>query len=81
MLVFSGESFFRDRFSVVFTALFIHADLTHLLGNMIFLYVFSSTLEDEVGANKTLTAFLVGGVLSFVLNTFLYGPKTVMLGA
>jgi len=81
LLLFSGESFFQGRFWVAFTALFIHADLTHLLGNMIFLYVFGSTLEDEVGAGKTLAAFFAGGVLSFVLSAFLYGPRTVLFGA
>lgn len=81
LLLFSGESFFQGRFWVAFTALFIHADLAHLLGNMIFLYVFGSNLEDEVEAGKTLAAFFAGGVLSFVLSAFLYGPRTVSFGA
>ena len=80
LLVFSGESFFQGRFWVVITALFIHADLTHLMGNVIFLYVFGSTLEVEVGADNTSAAFLVGGVLSFVFSTFPYGADTVMFG-
>jgi membrane associated rhomboid family serine protease len=81
LMVFSGHSFFRGRFWTVFTALFIHADPTHLVGNTIFLYVFGSTLEDEVGVGKTLTAFFAGGILSFLLSAFLYGLNTVMFGA
>jgi membrane associated rhomboid family serine protease len=81
LLVFSGESLFQGHFWVVFTALFIHADPTHLIGNTLFFYVFCTTLEDEVGALKTLIAFIVGGVLSFILSIFFYGPTTTMLGA
>jgi len=80
-IVFSGASFFQGHFWTPLTALFIHADLTHLVGNMIFLYVFGSTLEDEVGAGKTLGAFLVGGVLAFIVSILFYGSNTVMIGA
>lgn len=52
----------------------------HLLGNMIFLYVFGNTLEEEIGALKTLAAFFSGGVVSFILSTPFYG-NTTMVGA
>jgi len=80
-LVFSGASLFRGFYWTVLTALFIHGDFTHLAGNMLFLFVFGNTLEEELGANKTMTAFFIGGVSSFIISIFFYGLDTVMLGA
>jgi len=81
LVLFSGESFFLGRFWIVITALFIHGSLTHLVGNMLFLYVFGTVLEDEFGAGKTLAAFFSGGASSFVLSLFFYGFNTLMFGA
>ncbi len=63
------------------TALFLHADPLHLAGNMLFLFVFGNTLEEEIGPKKTLTAFFSGGILSFLLSVFFYSPQTPMIGA
>jgi len=80
LLGFSGESFLQGRFWVVLTALFVHGSLLHLAGNMLFLYVFGSNLESEVGATKTVLAFFTGGVLSFILSVYFYGLDTVIIG-
>ena len=80
-LAFSGENLLKGRVWTLFTALFLHADLTHLLGNMLFLFVFGNTLEKELGAEKTLLAFFVGGTISFLLGIFFYEPQTFLIGA
>lgn len=81
LLIFQGKNFFKGYISAVITALFIHADLTHLVGNMIFLFVFGNTLEKELGAKKVVAAFMVGGVSSFMAGIIFYGMETMMLGA
>ena len=80
-LVFRGTDFFQGKFWTAVTAIFIHGNLIHLIGNMLFLYVFGNTLEDEFGATKTLTAFFIGGIFSFLLSPFFYGLETVIIGA
>jgi membrane associated rhomboid family serine protease len=80
-LAFSGENLLKGRVWTLFTALFLHADLAHLLGNMLFLFVFGNTLEKELGAQKTLLAFFVGGIMSFLLGNFFYTPQTFLIGA
>lgn len=62
------------------TALFVHANIVHLLGNIAFLYVFGSMLEDEIGAFRITILFFVGGVLSFILSIPFY-PDASMVGA
>lgn len=80
-LAFSGDNLFKGRVWTLFTALFLHADLVHLLGNMLFLFVFGNTLEHELKTKKTLTAFFAGGIMAFLLGTFFYDPTTFMIGA
>lgn len=80
-LVFRGTAFFQGFFWTPVTALFVHANFVHLIGNMLFLYVFGNTLEDTVGVEKTLGAFLVGGICSFILSAPFYGFDVTMIGA
>jgi membrane associated rhomboid family serine protease len=80
-LAFSGENLLKGRVWTLFTALFLHADLMHLAGNMLFLFVFGNTLEKELGAQKTLLAFFVGGTMSFLLGVFFYTSQTFLIGA
>jgi len=52
------------------TSVFLHAGLEHLLGNMLFLWVFGNNVEDRLGHLVYLALYLVGGVvaaLGFVL--------------
>lgn len=41
---------------------FLHADLIHLAGNMLFLWVFGPNIEDRIGRWGHAALFLVGGV-------------------
>jgi membrane associated rhomboid family serine protease len=80
-LAFSGVNLLKGRVWTLITSLFLHADLLHLLGNMLFLYVFGNTLEEEFGSAKTLGVFFFGGVLSFLLSLFFYDAATPLIGA
>jgi membrane associated rhomboid family serine protease len=48
----------------VFTSMFLHAGWLHLLGNMLFLWIFGANVEDRVGRTRFLLVFLVGGVVA-----------------
>lgn len=48
---------------------------------MIFLFVFGNTLEEELDASKTLSAFFLGGAVSFLLSLFFYDLSTTIIGA
>lgn len=80
-LSFSNENLRRGYFWVIITALFVHANPLHLVGNMLFLHVFGRTLEEEIGSTKTMLAFFLGGALSFFLSAFFYKIGVLMIGA
>jgi membrane associated rhomboid family serine protease len=75
--------------SVYFTLLismFMHGGLMHLLGNMLFLWIFGDNIEDDLGHIRYTAFYLVTGVLAslaHVVSTFTFGdnPFIPSLGA
>ena len=51
-----------------FTGMFMHANLLHIAGNMIFLGVFGGTLEDALGRVRYLAYYLLGGLAALALQ-------------
>ncbi|NIP66967.1 rhomboid family intramembrane serine protease [Candidatus Bathyarchaeota archaeon] len=80
-LAFSGQNLLEGRVWTLVTALFLHGDVGHLVGNMLFLFVFGNTLENELQANRTLLAFFLGGIVAFLLTPLFYTPATYAIGA
>jgi membrane associated rhomboid family serine protease len=80
-LIFSTENILQGRIWTLVTALFVHYDWLHLGSNMLFLFIFGNTLEEELGKNKIFLAFFFGGIMSFLLSSFFYDSRTAMLGA
>jgi membrane associated rhomboid family serine protease len=46
------------------TDMFVHAGFFHLLGNMVFLFLFGCCVEDIIGRWKFLSIYLVGGLVA-----------------
>ena len=80
-LIFSLSNLEKGRVWTLFTALFVHANVFHLFGNMLFLFVFGSTLEKTVGPGKLLAIFFTGGLVSFIVGVAFMPRGTGMLGA
>ncbi len=69
-------------FVSVLTAMFIHAGWLHLLGNMLFLYVFGNNVEDRFGRLHFLLFYLVGGYIATYAFALLNpGAVTPLVGA
>ncbi|MEM3079760.1 MAG: rhomboid family intramembrane serine protease [Thermoproteota archaeon] len=80
-LIYSLKNILEGKAWTVFTAVFVHSNPIHLLGNMLFLFVFGETLEKELGGRRMAGSFLLGGVLAFLASTPFYGQEVGMLGA
>ena len=52
------------------TSMFLHGSWAHLLGNMLFLWVFGNNVEDALGRGGFLLFYLLGGVAATALQTF-----------
>jgi membrane associated rhomboid family serine protease len=66
------------RLHQFFTCMFLHADLWHLLGNMVFLWVFGNAVNDKLGHVSYLAFYLAGGVLAGVGYLLLSGNAPVL---
>ena len=52
------------------TSMFMHGGWAHLLGNMLFLWVFGNNVEDALGHVRYLVFYLCGGFAATALQTF-----------
>src|SRR5688572_8318057 len=46
------------------TSIFMHGGIAHLLGNMLFLWIFGDNIEDELGHARYLAFYLVCGLVA-----------------
>lgn len=68
------------------TSMFMHGGLAHILGNMLFLFIFGDNLEDAMGHSRYFFFYLLCGIiagLSHVFATSFFGqsPFVPSLGA
>ncbi|HEY5996343.1 MAG TPA: rhomboid family intramembrane serine protease [Candidatus Deferrimicrobiaceae bacterium] len=54
-----------------FSAMFLHGGWLHLLGNMLYLYIFGDNVEDELGRGRFLFFFFASGFASFIVQVVL----------
>jgi rhomboid family protein len=80
-LIFSLANLKSGRIWTLLAALFVHASILHLFGNMLFLFVFGATLEKTIGRGRLLAIFFTGGIVSFILGAAFMPRATGMLGA
>lgn len=57
--------------ATLFTYMFLHADIFHLLGNMLFLWVFGDNVEDAMGHAKFLFFYLACGVFAALFHSWM----------
>jgi membrane associated rhomboid family serine protease len=78
----SGASDQIPTWVTPFTAMFTHAGLLHLGGNMLFLWIFGNNVEDSMGPVRFLAFYLLAGLAATGLQ-LAFGPNsaTPNLGA
>jgi rhomboid family protein len=52
------------------TSMFMHGSWAHLLGNMLFLWIFGNNVEDSLGKVRYLLFYLAGGFAATATQTF-----------
>lgn len=77
----TGQGDFGE-FGKVFTSLFLHANLAHLLGNLLFLFIFGDNVEQALGSWRFMLYYIFWGLLAAAAHIFIYPNSTVpTLGA
>jgi membrane associated rhomboid family serine protease len=60
--------FYIATWETVFTAMFMHASILHIGGNMIFLWIFGNNVEEAMGPIKYGLFYLAGGIAALALQ-------------
>jgi membrane associated rhomboid family serine protease len=59
----------QDWWLTAFTSLFLHGDVVHLAGNMLFLWIFGNNVEDALGRARFLVFYLLAGLAATATQT------------
>jgi membrane associated rhomboid family serine protease len=66
----------------IFSALFLHGGFLHIIGNMLYLWIFGNNIEDSLGHFRFLFFYLVCGLLAGLTQVMSSPDSTVpMIGA
>ena len=74
--------FFGAETLAVFTSMFLHVNLIHLVGNLIYLWIFGNNIEDRLGRFGFILFYLAGGVAAAIAQIAIDPTSRVpMVGA
>lgn len=59
----NGQSNFVPAVLPLFTSMFLHGGWLHLLGNMLYLWIFGDNVEDRLGRGRFIFMYLLAGAL------------------
>ena len=79
-----GRSYFpaKQVWLAAVVSMFLHANVLHLGGNMLFLWIFGNNIEDHLGAVRYVLFYLVSGVAATAAHVAIQPDSTVpMIGA
>jgi len=66
----------------VFTSMFVHGGLLHLIGNMLFLWIFGDNIEDRLGHGRFIAFYVMCGIAAALAQVALNPNSLIpMVGA
>ncbi len=66
----------------VLSSMFLHGGLLHIIGNMLYLWIFGNNVEDRLGHGRFVGFYLLSGVLAALVQTAFHPDSSVpMIGA
>lgn len=65
------------NWSSVLTSMFLHGGILHLIGNMLFLWIFADNIEATIGSRRFLFFYLAGGIVAFMVHFFFNMESTM----
>jgi len=73
-----------QKLHTLFTSMFLHAGWLHLLGNMLFLYIFGDNVEDVFGHMSYLVFYIICGLaasFTYIMSLGSFSPIQSVIGA
>jgi membrane associated rhomboid family serine protease len=73
----TDPSDWAGRFAPLVTCMFLHGGWAHLIGNMVYLWIFGDNVEDRLGHLRYLFFYLLTGIAAGLTQTYLYPDSTM----
>ncbi len=71
-----------DPYLTIITSMFMHGGWMHLIGNMLYMWIFADNIEDDLGKTKFIVFYLAAGTAAALTQVYLNVNSTVpMVGA
>lgn len=77
-MMFATGAYMPERFTLV-SYMFVHGSWIHLLGNMLFLWVFGDNIEDAMGHMRFIMFYLMCGIFAAVLHSWMNPTSEIPL--
>jgi membrane associated rhomboid family serine protease len=80
--LFSWNQPLSGRLSPLFTSMFLHGGWFHILGNMLYLWIFGDNVEDRLGHARYLIFYILSGFGAAIIQIIVYPHSSFpMVGA
>lgn len=86
--VLTGKAELPDHLAAIpseltlFTSMFMHGGFMHLIGNMLYMWIFADNIEDELGRVKFIIFYILSGIAAALTQVFMNTDSTIpMIGA
>lgn len=77
----NGQVIYSGYYYQLFTSMFIHADIAHIAGNMLFLLIFGLRGEEMFSLPEYLSIYFLGGLTGNLFSLLLLPLDTISVGA
>ena len=77
LLAATAPGEWADRYVPLFSSMFLHGGWAHLIGNMIYLWIFGDNVEDRLGHLRYLVFYLLSGVAAALAQAYLFPDSTI----
>ena len=72
-----GEITQGDDWFTLFSSMFLHGGWMHLIGNMLFLWVFADNIEATIGSPSFLIFYILGGLAAHAAHIYFNWESTI----
>lgn len=81
-IVFDAPQYFYIALISLFSSMFLHGGFLHIIGNMLFLYIFGDNVEDALGHVRYLVFYLGCGIAASMAQLIVHpGSRIPTIGA
>ena len=69
-------------YATIFTSMFMHGGFMHIIGNMLYMWIFADNIEDDIGSKKFIIFYLLSGIGAAMTQVFMdVNSQVPMVGA